>query len=320
VAGAERPHLLAGSPRVPERRYTAVVTVLVQVLFLNVAVAAAKIMYGYVSGAVSILSDGFHSLADSLSNVAALVGVHIARKPPDSDHPYGHRKFETLAAGLIAGFLMLVVVQIGQAALQRLRTGAAPEITPAAFVVMIGTLGVNLLVTRYERRKARELGSEVLLADAMHTRSDVFSSLTVIAALVGTALGYPLLDPIAALVVVLFIAHAGWEIAVATSKILADRAVIDADDLRSVVLSVPQVLGCHHIRTRGAADHVFLDLHIWMRPDMRLDVAHETSHQVKDLLMARYPQIADAIIHIEPPPRGAESALRNSEYGVRSEG
>jgi cation diffusion facilitator family transporter len=305
---------------VPDRRYTAVVTVLVQVLILNVAVAAAKIVYGYISGAVSILSDGFHSLADSLSNVAALIGVYIARKPPDSDHPYGHRKFETLAAGIIAGFLMLVVVQIGQAAVDRLRTGSAPDITPAAFIVMIGTLAVNLVVTWYERRKARELGSEVLLADAMHTRSDVYSSLTVIAALAGTALGYPMLDPLAALVVVVFIAHAGWEIAVATSKILADRVVIDADDLRRVVLSVPQVLGCHHIRTRGPADHVFLDLHVWMRPEMRLDAAHETSHVVKDLLMARYPQIADAIIHIEPPPAGWRDteAMRNADGGVRN--
>jgi cation diffusion facilitator family transporter len=304
VARAERPDLLARSGRVPEGRYTAVVTVLVQVLILNVAVAAAKIVYGYVSGAVSILSDGFHSLADSLSNVAALIGVYIARKPPDSDHPYGHRKFETLAAGLIAGFLMLVVVQIAQTAVHRLRTGSAPDITPTAFVVMASTLAVNLVVTWYERRKARELGSEVLLADAMHTRSDVYSSLTVIAALAGTALGYPILDPLAALVVIVFIAYAGWEIAVATSKILSDCMVIHADDLQRVVLSVPQVLGCHHIRTRGTADHVFLDLHIWMRPDMRLDDAHETSHVVKDLLMARYPQIADAIIHIEPPPAG----------------
>jgi cation diffusion facilitator family transporter len=304
VAGAERAHLLAPVGQVPEHRYTAVVTVLVQVLVLNVAVAAAKIVYGYVSGAVSILSDGFHSLADSLSNVAALVGVQIARKPPDIDHPYGHRKFETLAAGLIAGFLMLVVVQITQAAVDRLRTGQAPEIAPTAFVVMIGTLAVNLAVTRYERRKARDLGSEVLFADAMHTRSDVYSSLTVIAALTGSALGYPLLDPIAALVVVVFIARAGWEIAVATSQVLSDRVVIDPDELRQLVLSVPTVLGCHQIRTRGTADHVFLDLHIWMRPEMRLDSAHETSHEVKDLLMQRYPQIADAIIHIEPPPVG----------------
>ncbi len=288
----------------PPPRYHEVTRVLVQVLALNVAVAVAKISYGYYSGAVSILSDGFHSLADSFSNVAALVGVRVARKPPDHEHPYGHRKFETLAAGLIAGFLVLVMVEVVEMAVGRLRHGGMPQVTPVAFVVMIGTVLVNIAVTTFERRKARALASEVLLADAMHTRSDVFTSLTVIVALAGSRLGYPVLDPVAALVVVVFIAHAGWEIAVSTSNILADRVVIEEDELRRVVLAVPGVLGCHQIRTRGSEDHVFLDLHVWMPREMRLDEAHEKSHVVKDRLVERFPQIADAIIHIEPPPRG----------------
>jgi cation diffusion facilitator family transporter len=292
---------------VPDRRYTAVRTVLVQVMVLNLAVAIAKIAYGYWSGAVSILSDGFHSLTDGLSNVAALVGVRIARKPPDQEHPYGHRKYETMAAAVIAVFLVLVILEIGRAAIGRLRFGGTPTITPVAFVVMIGTLAVNLTVTLYERRKARQLGSEVLMADAMHTQSDVYTSLAVIAALIGTSYGHPVLDPVAGLVVVLFIAHAGWQIAVATSDILADRVVMDESDLRRVVLSVPGVLGCHQIRTRGSTDHVFLDLHVWMQPDLRLDAAHDLSHVVKDRLMQHYPQIADAIIHLEPPPKERRS-------------
>ena len=287
-----------------QRRYHEVTRVLVQVLVLNLVVAGAKVAYGTYTGAVSILSDGFHSLADSFASIAALVGVRVARKPPDVEHPYGHRKFETLAAGIIAGFLVLVIVEIVETAIGRLRHGGAPEITPAAFVVMIGTVLVNLVVTTYERRKGRTLGSEVLVADAMHTLSDVYTSLAVIAALVGMKLGYPVLDPIAALVVVGFIAHAGWEIAISTSNVLADRVVIEEDELRRVVLGVPGVLGCHRIRTRGAADHVFLDLHVWMPPHLRLDDAHDTSHVVKDRLIERFPQIADAIIHIEPPPKG----------------
>jgi cation diffusion facilitator family transporter len=287
-----------------QRRYREVTRVLVQVLALNVLVAGAKIAYGSYTGTVSILSDGFHSLADSLSNIAALVGIRVARKPPDVDHPYGHRKFETLAAGIIAGFLVLVIVEVVETAIGRLRHGGTPEITGAAFVVMIGTVVVNLAVTIYEQRKGRALQSEVLVADAMHTRSDVYTSLAVIGALVGARLGYPMLDPLAALVVSGFIAHAGWEIAVSTSNVLADRVVIEEDELRRVVLGVPGVLGCHNIRTRGSADHVFLDLHIWMDRGMRLDQAHEKSHVVKDRLIERFPEIADAIIHIEPPPRG----------------
>lgn len=286
------------------RRYQAVTRVLLQILVLNVVVAAAKLMYGYYSGSVSILSDGFHSLTDSCSNVAALIGVRVARKPPDDDHPYGHRKFETMAAGAIAAFLLLVIVEIGRGTLRRLRRGGAPDIGPEAFGLMIVTLSINLFVTWYERRQGERLGSEVLFADAMHTRSDVLTSMAVIAALVGTELGYPLLDPLAALVIVGFIAYAGWQIAMSTSGILADRVVIAETDLRDLVMSVPDVIGCHRIRTRGAADHVFLDLHLWMRSDMRLDAAHAKSHEVKDLLMTRFPQIADAIIHLEPPPKG----------------
>jgi cation diffusion facilitator family transporter len=301
-----------------QRRYREVTRVLVQVLVLNLVVAAAKVAYGTYSGAVSILSDGFHSLADSFSNIAALVGIRVARKPPDVEHPYGHRKFETLAAGIIAGFLVLVIVEVVETAIARLRHGGAPEITPAAFVVMIGTVLVNLAVTTYERRKGRALASEVLVADAMHTRSDVYTSLGVIAALVGMKLGYPVLDPLAALIVVGFIAHAGWEIAISTSNVLADRVVIEEDELRQVVLGVPGVLGCHRIRTRGAADHVFLDLHVWMARDLRLDDAHDTSHIVKDRLIERFPQIADAIIHIEPPPKGWKEEIRSSERGARN--
>ena len=144
--------------------------------------------------------------------------------------------------------------------------------------------------------------SEVLLADATQTRGDVWTSVTVIAALVGAKAGVPILDPIAALVVAGFIGFAGLQIARATTAILSDRIVIADADLERVVMGVPGVLGCHRIRTRGSADHVFLDLHVWMRGEMPLTEAHELSPVVKDRLMARYPQIADAIIHIEPPP------------------
>jgi cation diffusion facilitator family transporter len=304
----ERPSCSPRRSDVTEQRYQAVNRILMQVLVLNLLVAVAKIVFGYVAGIVSILSDGFHSLTDGFSNVAALVGVYLARKPPDRDHPYGHRKFETMSAGAIAALLFLVIVEITQAAWVRLRHGSVPRITTASFALMIGTMLVNVIVTWYEHREGQRLSSEVLLADAMHTRSDVLTSLTVIAALAGSALGYPILDPIAALVVVLFIAYAGWEIAVSTSNVLGDRVVIAEDQLRRIVLGVPGVLGCHQIRTRGSADHVFLDPHIWMRRDMPLQEAHAKSHVVKDLLMQRFPQIADAVIHIEPPPADRDEA------------
>jgi cation diffusion facilitator family transporter len=309
VRESESPELSVLSPQPPALsvdRYAAVNRVLWTVLLLNLVVAIAKIAFGYASGAISILSDGFHSLTDAASNVAGLVGVHAARQPPDEDHPYGHRKYETVAAAAVTVFLLLLVIEVLRNAFNNL-TGRSvpPEISTASFVVMLGTVAVNLWVVSYESRAAKRLGSEVLMADATQTRGDVWSSLTVIAALVGARLGLPVLDPIAALVVAGFIGYAGYEVARTTTGILSDRIVISDGDLQRVVMSVPGIIGCEKIRTRGSADHVFLDLHVWLPPDMRLTEAHKLSHVVKDRLMARYPQIADAVIHIEPPPAKA---------------
>jgi cation diffusion facilitator family transporter len=283
-------------------RYAEVVTVLYRVLWLNLAVAVAKITLGYATGAVSILSDGFHSLTDSASNVVALVGVSAARRPPDADHPYGHRKYETMASLGILVFLVIVLVQVLSASLDRLINGGTPRVFPEGIGLMMVTLIVNVFVVRYELRAGRRLNSEVLRADAKHTRSDVLTSGAVLGALVGVWFGYPLLDPLAAVVVAGFIGNACWSIAKDASGILSDHIVIAEDDVRDVVQSVPEVLGCEKIRTRGAVDHAFLDLHLWLNADTPLQAAHATSHVVKDKLMARFPQLADVIIHIEPPP------------------
>ena len=295
VAGPARESLLT--------RASEVSTVLYRVLFLNLIVAAAKISLGLSTGAVSVLSDGYHSLTDTASNIVGIVGVRIAGAPPDDDHPYGHRKFETMASLGIMLFLIIVLREVLSAAWERFQTGGTPTINALTFVVMGGTFAVNLGVVFYERSAGRRLQSEVLLADAQHTMSDLLTSATVIAALIGVKLGYGWLDPVAAIVVAVFIGYACWEIFNSTTGILADRFVIPEEEILSVVRSVPEVIGSHHVRTRGSADFVFLDLHIWMNADMRLEEAHRLSHVVKDRLMARFPQIKDAIIHIEPPPR-----------------
>jgi len=296
VADSDRSRILI------DDRYRSVVRVLYRVLVLNLAVAFAKIALGYLTGAVSVLSDGFHSLTDSASNVVALVGVSVARRPPDQNHPYGHRKYETMASLAILVFLVIVLVEVISAAFDRFRTGAVPRVFPEGIGIMVVTLAVNLIVVSYELREGRRHRSEVLLADAKHTRSDVWTSVAVIFALLGVWFGFPMLDPLAALLIAGFIGHACWEIAQESSRVLSDEIVLSEQDVRTVVESVPDVLGSHHIRTRGSADHVFVDLHIWLRGDAPLQRAHATSHVVKDQLMARFPQIVDVVIHIEPPP------------------
>ena len=286
-------------------RYSQVTRVLYRVLFLNLAVALVKVGLGITTGAVSILSDGFHSITDAGSNVIALIGISFARRPPDANHPYGHRKYETMASLGILLFLIVVVFEVVVSAFDRVRSGAVPDVFPEGIGLMAATVVVNLFVVTYESRAGRRLQSELLLADAKHTRSDVLTSISVVAALIGVQAGYPILDPVAALFVAGFIGYACWQIAQVASRILADEVVIAEADVRDVVRSVPEVVGCHNIRTRGSADHVFLDLHIWLDGDTPLEQAHATSHVVKDRLMTRYPQIVDVVIHIEPPPRKA---------------
>lgn len=284
-------------------RYSDVTRVLYRVLFVNVAIAAVKITLGYSTGAVSILSDGFHSLTDSAANVVGLVGVSIARKPPDQNHPYGHRKYETIASLGILLFLVLVLVQVLRTAASRFFDGGTAHASAANIAVMLGTLVVNVLVVAYERRAAVRLNSEVLMADARHTRSDVLTTSAVIIALVGVAAGFPVMDSLAALLVAGFIGYACWGIAEDASRILSDEIVIAEDDVRAVVQAVPGVLGSEKIRTRGSADYAFLDLHLWIDGRTPLQDAHATSHIVKDLLMAKFPHLADVVIHIEPPPK-----------------
>jgi cation diffusion facilitator family transporter len=303
VADSARAGLLDPTRTLTDR-YAEVTRVLWRVLYLNLGVAIAKIAVGYVTGAVSILSDGFHSLTDSASNVVALVGVAAARRPPDADHPYGHRKYETMASVAILIFLVVVLVQVVSASIDRLINGGTPKVFPEGIALMTATLIINIFVVWYEMGHARRLKSEVLRADAKHTRSDVLTSIAVLGALLGVWWGYPVLDPLAAFLVAGFIGHACWGIAQEASGILADHIVIAEDEVRAVVQSVPEVLGCEKIRTRGSADYAFMDLHLWLDGATPLQSAHSVSHVVKDKLMAKFPELVDVIIHIEPPPPG----------------
>jgi len=173
-------------------------------------------------------------------------------------------------------------------------------------LAMVGTLAINVVVVRYESSAGRRLRSEVLRADAKHTKSDVWTTIAVLAALGGVWLGYPILDPVAGLVVTLFIAYACWQIAREASGVLADAIVLPEEDIRAVVESVPGVVGTEKIRTRGSEDNVFVDLHLWIDGRTPLGEAHSLSHVVKDTLMTRFPEIVDVIIHIEPPHSAPE--------------
>src|SRR5215470_13786407 len=154
-----------------DRRLTQIARILWATLWLNLIVALAKLVYGYRSGALAISADGLHSLLDSASNVVALVGLAVSRRPPDANHPYGHRKYETVAALGIVAMLLLGCQEIVTAALERLQHPRVPDVTPLGFVILGLTLTINLTVAWVERREGERLGSELLLSDSAHTSS-----------------------------------------------------------------------------------------------------------------------------------------------------
>ncbi|MEW5958060.1 MAG: cation diffusion facilitator family transporter [Chloroflexota bacterium] len=274
--------------------------VLRQILGINLLVALAKIVVGVMTGSISMVADGFHSTLDGSSNVIGLVGLSIAARPPDEGHPYGHQKYETFATLSIGLLLLLASWNVLKSAITRLIEGGAPEVTLLSFAVMIVTLVINWLVARYESKKGRELKSTILQADAAHTSSDIFVSLSVLIGLAAVKAGWRWVDAAAALLIMGFIAHTGWQIIRRASNILADSAVIDAEAVAKIALSVAGVLSCHKIRSRGADGATYLDLHIQVDGRMSLEAGHELGHMVQDRLKEQL-GVSDVIVHVEPP-------------------
>ncbi|MCQ1534557.1 cation transporter [Methanosarcina sp. KYL-1] len=281
-------------------RFKKIQQVLLYVLFLNLAVAFAKIAYGTFTSTLSMTADGYHSLFDGISNIVGMVGIFIASRPPDREHPYGHQKYETFAAIFIALLLIFVGFEIFQSALERFLVRNVPEVTSLSFLVMLGTMGINYLVTRYELRQGISLKSQVLIADSMHTRSDIYVSLSVIISLAASKLGFPLLDPVVALLISLVILRAGYRIIRQSSETLLDMSRLDEDEVCELVLGVEGVLGCHKVRTRGSIGDIRIDMHLLLRPDMPIEEAHLISHNVSKLLKAEYEGVSEVIVHIEP--------------------
>ena len=271
------------------------------VLFMNIAVALAKLAWGLVSGSVAMQADGFHSLFDGTSNVIGLLGMGVAGRPADRDHPYGHSKYETYASAIIGAMLLFAAYRIGSSAIERLVGGGQPaEVTAMSFAVMLGTLAVNLFITTWERHEGRKLASPILVADARHTGSDVFVSIGVMVGLVFVRLGYPKADAITALLVAVMIVYTAWQVFKEANVTLSDAVRIPPSDICSVVLGVPGVLGCHTVRTRGSEAEVYVDLHVQVDPNTSVADGHEIAEKAERAVVEHFAEVADVIAHLEP--------------------
>lgn len=281
--------------------YKKVRQVLFIILLANFFVAALKIIIGSIVRSASMRADGFHSLSDGSSNIVGLIGIHFASKPEDEKHPYGHYKYETLAGLFISVMLLFAAGNIILDAIQRFKEPITPEVTVESLMVLIFTLIVNIVVYVTEYRKGKELNSQILISDSMHTRSDVYISLGVLATLIGVKIGIPpIIDPIASIVVAAFIIHTSYEIFKENSNILLDSAAVDSEAIRDIVMSFEDVKDAHKIRSRSSINYLNIDLHIVVDSKLDVEKAHKLVHDIEDAVKAKFNKSIQVIAHIEP--------------------
>jgi cation diffusion facilitator family transporter len=275
--------------------------VLIITLLLNLLVMGLKAWVGWWTGSLSLLADALHSVTDSANNVLGLVASRFASPEPDRDHPYGHQKFDAVGALAISAFLGIACFEILQGAAERLFS-PSQEVKMSAPVLwlLLIVLGVNIFVAFYERHVGRRIGSQILLADAYHTMSDIWVTILVMVGLVGVWLGWQWLDIVLAFPVALLVFWSGWLVLKANLPWLVDEMAIAPEAIHQLVMEVPGVINCHSIASRGLLGRqVFIEMHLIVDAT---DV--ETAHQITEEVEVRLEQKFSPVrinIHVEPP-------------------
>jgi cation diffusion facilitator family transporter len=282
----------------------------------NSLLIALKIAAGAITGSIAIITEAAHSSIDLLASVIALVSVRKADEPPDPEHPYGHEKVENLAAA-IEGMLILVgAAIIVYEATRRLVVGAHVEHLGVGIAVIGVSTVVNLGVSGYLGRRARDFGSAALAGDAAHLRADALTSLGVLAGLGLVQLtGNAVFDPIAALVVAAAIVFAGLRILTGSSRVLVDEAPPpeELDRIEAAIARArpPEVVGYHKLRARRAGTRRYIDLHVQFRSGTTLEDAHSLAHRLRSAIEGEIPG-SEVLIHVEPEGAVRTPAARDT--------
>ena len=283
-----------------EQRTRQVRGVLLAVLVANLAVVVVKFGVGLGIGSLAVIGDAVHSSVDAINNLFGLAVVRFASKGPDAEHPYGHAKFESLGALLIVVFLSLSVFELLRGAWARLWEGApALVITPLQVALLAFTLLINIWVVWYETRAGRRLNSAILIADAAHTRVDVFITLAVLGGLGLSHLGYPAADPILAIVVAFLVVRVGWEIVGHSLPTLVDGAAVDEATIRQEAEGVEGVRSAYGIRSRTAAALSFAEVTIAVDGQENVAAAHRIADDVEQRLRGHL-GFYHVQVHVEP--------------------
>jgi len=295
-------------------RQSQVKKVLLITLALNLVVMALKAIVGVQIGSLSLQADALHSVTDSANNVVGLVANRLSDPTPDRDHPYGHQKFEGVAALGIAAFLLLACFEILQSAVTRLLQGGKPiEVAGPELWVILLVLGINIFVAYYERWMGQKLNSPILIADAYHTMSDIWVTITVLVGLVGIWWGniekipqLQWLDTILAFPVALMVLRSGWMVLKENVPWLVDEMAIPPETISQIVMQVPGVINCHDIASRGVVGRqVFIEMHLTV--DVQdVESAHRITETIEAHLDEKFRPVR-VLIHVEPPDYHSET-------------
>lgn len=285
----------------PDNAEAAKRTTLVSVV-VNIVLSALQIVMGWISGSQALIADGIHSLSDLVSDVVVLFAGHHSKAEPDADHHYGHYRYEN-AASLVLGVLLLAVgVGMLWSAITKMihPTALVPVNSIALWVALIALVAKEVLF-RYMLAVAQRIRSSMLIANAWHARSDAASSLVVALGIGGSLLGYPLLDPIAALVVGLMVAKMGFGFAWNSLHDLMDRAadIEEIEKIRATILATPGIQGLHDLRTRKTGDLIIVDVHLEIRGDITVAEGHDIAVNARKNVMASLP-VLDVMTHVDP--------------------
>lgn len=264
---------------------------------INLIVLIAKIIVGLATGSLAILGDAIHSLTDVVNNVFAWIVIRISSSPPDIEHPYGHRKFETLAVFFLASFLTVLAFELALHAIRKENT----EIVDSGWGlgVMLAVLAINISLAAWQRMWARRLQSDILQADASHTFADVSTTVVVIVGWQLSAMGYFWLDRVCALAVSVLIFWLAYGLYKRAFPVLLDGFSLDPELLSSSIQEVEGVLQVHRVRSRWIGDDKSVDLIISVDPYISTNDSHIIANNV-ELLIADKFGVSDVSIHIEP--------------------
>ena len=282
-------------------RSRAVRRVLGGLLVANIAVLITKATIGTLAGSLAVLGDALHSSVDAAYNVLGLVVVRVAAKEPDEDHPYGHGKFETLGALAIVVFLSVTCFELVRSAIGHLAAGGhAVQVTNIALGLLFATLATNIVVAWYENRRGHELSSELLIADAAHTRTDVFITIGVLIGVLLSRRGLTWVDPVVAIVIALLIVRVAYQILSRAVPVLVDERAIPAPTIRKTAQAVAGVKDAYGIRSRGGNAGVRY-AEVTIAVDSAANVA--AAHEIADAVEARLKkdlELEEVTVHVEP--------------------